>query len=195
MSGTLVVAGIGPGKADWITQEVLLALSEATDIVGYEPYVARCAPRPDQTVHASDNRVEIGRARHALELAMQGRKTVVVSGGDPGIFAMAAAVFEAIDHGAPEWRSIDVRILPGISAIQAAAARIGAPLGHDFCAISLSDNLKSAEIIMRISSLESILSKRAFSTLRILPFSGSTACVLRSRAILADPPAESPSTK
>ena len=148
-AGTLAVAGLGPGGAQWITPEVSQALNAATDIIGYAPYVARLALRADQTAHASDNRVEVERARHALTLAMAGRDVLIVSGGDPGIFAMAAAVFEAIESGDARWRALDVRVLPGISAMQAAAARIGAPLGHDFCAISLSDNLKSADIIER----------------------------------------------
>ena len=145
----LVVAGIGPGKAGWVTPEVADALAAATDLVGYAPYVARCAPRAGQTVHASDNRVELDRARHALDLAHAGRRVVVVSGGDPGIFAMAAALFEAIEAGDARDRALDVRVLPGVSAMQAAAARIGAPLGHDFCVLSLSDNLKGAEVIAR----------------------------------------------
>ena len=145
----LVVAGIGPGKAGWVTPEVAEALAAATDLVGYAPYVERCAPRADQAVHASDNRVELDRARNALDLAHQGRRVVVVSGGDPGIFAMASAVFEAIEKGDARDRALDVRVLPGVSAMQAAAARLGAPLGHDFCVLSLSNNLKGADVIAR----------------------------------------------
>ncbi len=100
-------------------------------------------------VHASDNRVELDRARHALELAAEGRTVGVVSGGDPGVFAMAAAVVEALEGGPEPWRRLDIEVLPGISAMQAAAARLGAPLGGDFCAISLSDNLKPWSIIAR----------------------------------------------
>jgi precorrin-3B C17-methyltransferase len=124
-------------------------LQVASDIVGYQPYVDRVPERSGQRRHGSDNRVEIDRARHALTMAAEGRRVAVVSGGDPGIFAMAAAVLEAIDGGDPEWRLLDVTIVPGISAMQAAAARLGAPLGHDFCAISLSDNLKPWEIVER----------------------------------------------
>lgn len=141
MSGWLVVAGLGPGADALVTPEVQAALAEATDIVGYIPYVARVAPRPGLRLHASDNRVELDRARHALDMAAAGHRVVVVSSGDPGVFAMASALFEALE-GVPAYHTLDIRILPGITAMLAAAARIGAPLGHDFCAINLSDNLK-----------------------------------------------------
>jgi len=101
------------------------------------PYVARVTARADQTRLASDNRVEIDRARDALERAEAGRIVAVVSGGDPGVFAMAAAVFEVVDEGPLAWRGLDIHVIPGVSAMQAAAARLGAPLGHDFCAISV----------------------------------------------------------
>ncbi|MCE8441345.1 SAM-dependent methyltransferase, partial [Rhodovulum sulfidophilum] len=142
MTGWVAIAGLGPGAEALVTPEVTATLAEATDVVGYIPYVARVAERPGLTLHASDNRVELDRARHALEMAAGGRRVVVVSSGDPGVFAMAAAVFEALEAGAPEWRDLDIRVLPGITAMLAAAARAGAPLGHDFCAINLSDNLK-----------------------------------------------------
>ena len=147
--GRLRVVGLGPGTPDWITPEASAIVAAATDLVGYAPYLARLAPLPHQRVHASDNRVEVERARDALALAAQGRDVAVVSGGDPGIFAMAAAVFEAIEHGDPAWRTLDVAVSPGVSAMQAAAARLGAPLGHDFCAISLSDNLKPWPLVAR----------------------------------------------
>ncbi|MGB9163560.1 MAG: precorrin-3B C(17)-methyltransferase [Rhodomicrobium sp.] len=144
MSGTLTIVGLGSGSADFITPAASRALAEATDLVGYGPYLDRIPEiRPDQTVHPSDNRVELDRARLALMLAERGRRVAVVSGGDPGVFAMAAAVFEAIEKGKPAWRDLDVRVEPGITAMLAAAASVGAPLGGDFCAISLSDNLKS----------------------------------------------------
>jgi precorrin-3B C17-methyltransferase len=149
VTGHLAVVGLGPGAAHWITPETTAALAEATDIVGYQPYVDRVAARAGQQLHGSDNRMEIDRARHAVALAAEGRRVAVVSGGDPGVFAMAAAVLEAIDTGEPSWRTLDVMVLPGISAMQAAAARLGAPLGHDFCAISLSDNLKPWSIVER----------------------------------------------
>ena len=145
--GALVIAGLGPGHDNLITPEVSTALAAATDVIGYIPYVARIAPRPGLTLHASDNRVEIDRAEHALQLASEGCQVVVVSSGDPGVFAMASAVFEAVEAGAPEWRNLDIRVLPGITAMLAAAARCGAPLGHDFCAINLSDNLKPWSLI------------------------------------------------
>ncbi|SDA10558.1 precorrin-3B C(17)-methyltransferase [Sphingomonas sp. NFR15] len=149
MSGWLAIAGLGPGAAAQVTPEVTAALADATDVIGYIPYVARVAPRPGLTLHPSDNRVERDRARHALDLATAGHKVVVVSSGDPGVFAMAAAVFESVEHGPPAWRALDIRVLPGISAMFAAAARAGAPLGHDFCAINLSDNLKPQAVIDR----------------------------------------------
>jgi len=132
-----------------MTPEASEAIAQASDIVGYAPYVDRLSLRADQRRHASDNRVEIDRARHALGLAAEGRRVAIVSGGDPGIFAMAAAVFEALEDGEPAWRELTVEIAPGVSAMQAAAARLGAPLGHDFCAISLSDNLKPWEVVAR----------------------------------------------
>lgn len=147
--GWLVIAGLGPGAADWVTPEVTAALAEATDVVGYLPYVARVAPRAGLTLHASDNRAELCRAGHALRMAGEGRRVVVVSSGDPGVFAMASAVFEAVEAGPAAWRTLDVRVLPGVTAMLAAAARVGAPLGHDFCAINLSDNLKPWALVER----------------------------------------------
>ena len=146
ISGWLCIAGLGPGDEHLVTPEVSAALAEATDVVGYIPYVARIAPREGLTLHPSDNRVELDRARAALSMAAVGRKVVVVSSGDPGVFAMAAAVFEALE-GEPAWQALDIRVLPGITAMLAAAAKAGAPLGHDFCAINLSDNLKPAALI------------------------------------------------
>ncbi|MCK8455510.1 precorrin-3B C(17)-methyltransferase [Sphingomonas faeni] len=149
MTGWLAIAGLGPGDPNLVTPEVTAALAEATDVIGYIPYVARVAPRDGLTLHPTDNRVELDRATHALQLAAQGQRVVVVSSGDPGVFAMAAAVFEALEAGPPEWRDLDVRVLPGITAMLAASARAGAPLGHDFCAINLSDNLKPWPLIER----------------------------------------------
>lgn len=149
MSGWLAIAGMGPGAAQLITPEVTEALAEATDLIGYATYVARVPARADLSRHASDNREELDRARLALRLAAKGKRVVVVSSGDPGVFAMAAAVFEAVEAGDPGWRDLDIRVLPGISAMFAAAARIGAPLGHDFCAINLSNNLKPWDLIER----------------------------------------------
>ena len=147
MSGWLAIAGLGPGDEALVTPEVTAALAEATDVVGYIPYVARIAPRAGLALHASDNRVELDRAAFALELAAEGRRVVVVSSGDPGVFAMASAVFEALEAGPAGWRELDIRVLPGITAMLAASARAGAPLGHDFCAINLSDNLKPWPLI------------------------------------------------
>lgn len=146
MTGWLAVAGLGPGNESMVTPEVRAALAEATDVIGYFPYVARVAPRDGLTLHGSDNRVEIDRADHALRLAAAGAKVVIVSSGDPGVFAMASALFEALEKH-PDLHHLDIRILPGITAMLAAAAHAGAPLGHDFCAINLSDNLKPWELV------------------------------------------------
>ena len=147
MSGWVVVAGLGPGRDSLVVPEVAEILAQATDVVGYIPYVRRVTPRPGLTLHESDNRVELERATHALEMAAEGKRVVVVSSGDPGVFAMASAVFEALEAGPEAWLTLDIRILPGITAMLAAAARIGAPLGHDFAAINLSDNLKPWDLI------------------------------------------------
>jgi precorrin-3B C17-methyltransferase len=147
VSGSLTIVGLGPGADNLITPEVSAALARATDIVGYIPYVARIAPRAGLTLHPTDNREELARARHALEMAASGKDVVVVSSGDPGVFAMASALFEAMERGAPVYHALDIRVLPGITAMLAAAARLGAPLGHDFCVINLSDNLKPFAVI------------------------------------------------
>jgi cobalt-precorrin 5A hydrolase / precorrin-3B C17-methyltransferase len=147
--GRLAIVGTGPGSENWMSPEVKEALQTSTDWVGYKTYLDLVEPqRKNQQRHESDNRVEIERAKAALELAATGRSVAVISSGDPGIFAMAAAVFEVIDReNKPQWDSIDIKVCPGISAMQAASAQIGAPLGHDFCAISLSDILKPWSII------------------------------------------------
>lgn len=147
-AGEILVVGLGPGPDIWRTPEASAALERATDLVGYEPYVARCAVRADQVRHGSDNRVELDRARLAIDLARAGRIVAVVSGGDPGVFAMAAAVVEAMETDEAA-RGLSLTVIPGVSAMQAAAARLGAPLGHDFCAISLSDNLKPWSLVER----------------------------------------------
>ncbi|GAB0119741.1 precorrin-3B C(17)-methyltransferase [Acidisoma sp. 7E03] len=148
MSGRLYVIGLGPGAEALITPEAQQALAQATDLYGYFPYVARVAERAGLTRHASDNREELARARAALARAAEGGVAAVVSGGDPGVFAMASAVFEAVEQGPAAWRALDIQVIPGISAMFAAAARIGAPLGGDFAVISLSDNLKPWEVVL-----------------------------------------------
>ncbi|MGG7565110.1 precorrin-3B C(17)-methyltransferase [Rhodovulum sp. DZ06] len=147
MTGRLRILGLGPGAEALVTPEVSAAMEEATDVIGYIPYVARVPDREGLVKHATDNRVEIDRSRHALELAAAGRDVIVVSSGDPGVFAMASAVFEALEAGPAAWRAIDIQVLPGITACLAASARAGAPLGHDFCVINLSDNLKPWAVI------------------------------------------------
>jgi precorrin-3B C17-methyltransferase len=149
VTGSLIVVGTGPGKPELMTPATQAAIAGATDLVGYGPYLDRVPACATQRRHASDNRVELERARHALSLAAEGRQVVVVSGGDPGVFAMAAAVFEAVEMGEPAWRDLDIRVEPGVTAMLAAAAEVGAPLGGDFCAISLSDNLKSWATVER----------------------------------------------
>ena len=147
--GRLSVIGLGPGAAELMVPAVKAALAQANDVLGYETYVRMAGPfRPEQVLHCTDNREEMQRARHAFELAAQGRSVVVVSSGDPGVFAMAAAVLEALHASSdPQWHSVDLEILPGVSASLATAAQAGAPLGHDFCVMSLSDNLKPWSII------------------------------------------------
>ncbi|AZB72476.1 precorrin-3B C(17)-methyltransferase [Synechococcus elongatus] len=149
-AGQLSIVGLGPGAAEWLTPQARQALQQATDWIGYKTYLNLAEPwrSPRTQRHDSDNRVELDRARHALDLAATGRKVAVISSGDPGIYAMAAAVFEVLEKAEnPDWQTLDIRICPGISAMQAAAAQVGAPLGHDFCTISLSDILKPWEII------------------------------------------------
>ena len=147
--GRLAVIGLGPGAADLMVPAVKAELARANDVLGYETYVRMAGPfRADQVLHCTDNREEMQRARHAFELAAQGRSVVVVSSGDPGVFAMAAAVLEALHESTdPRWHAVELEMLPGVSASLATAAQAGAPLGHDFCVLSLSDNLKPWAII------------------------------------------------
>ena len=155
--GRLAVIGLGPGAAELMVPAVKTELARANDVLGYETYVRMAGPfRADQVLHCTDNREEMQRARHAFELAAQGRSVVVVSSGDPGVFAMAAAVLEALHESTnPQWHSVDLDILPGVSASLATAAQAGAPLGHDFCVMSLSDNLKPWSIIEKRLDLAS----------------------------------------
>jgi precorrin-3B C17-methyltransferase len=147
--GRLTVVGLGPGDAATCTPAALAALHAATDLVGYGPYLAQVPASVGGTRHPSDNREEADRARAALDLAAEGRHVAVVSSGDPGVFAMASAICEQLDDpaAAPRWVDVAVDVLPGVTAAQAAASRVGAPLGHDFCVISLSDNLKPWEVV------------------------------------------------
>jgi precorrin-2 C20-methyltransferase/precorrin-3B C17-methyltransferase len=144
-AGEVVVIGLGPAGRDWLTPEAQAALAAADELVGYGPYLDRVPPNPRQLRHASDNRVEAERAAFALDLAKRGSRVAVISSGDPGVFAMAAAVLEVATD--PQWKDVSVRIVPGLTAAQAVASRVGAPLGHDFCIMSLSDRLKPWEVI------------------------------------------------
>ena len=147
--GRLAIVGTGPGSAQWMSPQVKELLKSATDWVGYSTYLNLVEPlRQGQQRHESDNRVELDRARQALNLAAEGRSVALISSGDPGIYAMATAVFEVIEQDAkPEWQRLDIQVAPGISAMQAAASQVGAPIGHDFCTISLSDILKPWSVI------------------------------------------------
>ncbi|MEB0079306.1 precorrin-3B C(17)-methyltransferase [Pseudomonas sp. CCI3.2] len=155
--GRLAVIGLGPGAAQLMVPAVKAELALANDILGYETYVRMAGPfRADQVQHCTDNREEMQRARHAFELAAQGRSVVVVSSGDPGVFAMASAVLEALHESTnAQWHTVDLEILPGVSASLATAAQAGAPLGHDFCVMSLSDNLKPWDVIEKRLELAS----------------------------------------
>lgn len=155
--GRLAVIGLGPGAAELMVPAVKAELARANDVLGYETYVRMAGPfRADQVLHCTDNREEMQRARHAFELAAQGRSVVVVSSGDPGVFAMASAVLEALhESGNADWHAVELEILPGVSASLATAAQAGAPLGHDFCVMSLSDNLKPWDVIEKRLDLAS----------------------------------------
>ena len=150
-SGRLSVVGLGPGGAALMTEQVRATIAAASDAFGYFPYIERLQGLGHLQLHASDNREELDRARAALDLAALGRQVLMLSSGDPGVFAMASAVFEVLDVATPEqaqrWATVDIEVQPGITAMLAAAARLGAPLGHDFCCINLSDNLKPAAVI------------------------------------------------
>jgi len=140
LGGAVVVVGLGPAGRPWLTPEAQAALAEATDLVGYGPYLERVPANPRQRRHPSGNREEADRAAFALGLARDGARVAVVSSGDPGVFAMAAAVLEVASE--PAWKDVPVRVLPGLTAAHAVASRVGAPLGHDYCVLSLSDRLK-----------------------------------------------------
>jgi precorrin-2 C20-methyltransferase / precorrin-3B C17-methyltransferase len=143
----VTVVGLGPGNPAWLTPEAAAAVADATDLVGYRPYLARIPVRPGQHRHASGNTVEAERAVLALSLAARGKRAAVISSGDPGVFAMASAVLEQAAAGGGQWDGVPVTVLPGVTAAQAVAARAGAPLGHDYCVISLSDRLKPWDVI------------------------------------------------
>ena len=147
MKGSLTIVGLGPGAPELITPAVTDALKDSTDIVGYSKYIERVKDASGKSFHPSDNREEIDRAELSINLALQGKKVVVVSSGDPGVFAMASAIFEVVDKKHISRDDLPIVVLPGITALLAASARLGAPIGHDFCVINLSDNLKSWDIL------------------------------------------------
>jgi precorrin-2 C20-methyltransferase / precorrin-3B C17-methyltransferase len=148
-AGRLTVVGLGPGRPDWCLPEVTARIAAATDLVGYATYLDMVAVDTAARRHPSDNRVEADRAAFALDRAAAGGDVVVVSSGDPGVFAMASAVVEQLDQHPHRWRDVEVEVLPGVTAAQAVAARVGAPLGHDFCVVSLSDVLKPWAVVER----------------------------------------------
>ena len=147
MKGSLTIVGLGPGAPELITPAVTDALKDSTDIVGYSKYIDRVKDANGKSFHPSDNREEIDRAELSIDLALQGKKVVVVSSGDPGVFAMGSAIFEVVDKKNISIDDLSIVVLPGITALLAASARLGAPIGHDFCVINLSDNLKSWDIL------------------------------------------------
>jgi precorrin-3B C17-methyltransferase len=147
--GRIAVVGLGPGDPRYLTPEAAESLTSAEALYGYGPYLDRVPVHAGQSRHPSDNREEGARGAAALRHAASGTNVAVVSGGDPGVFAMAAAICEQIEQGPQAWRALDLVVVPGITAMLAVAAKIGAPLGHDFCALSLSDNLKPWELVER----------------------------------------------
>jgi precorrin-3B C17-methyltransferase len=147
MKGKITIVGLGPGNKSMMTQEVVNIIDNATDIVGYSTYIKRITPKKNLNLYSSDNRDEPKRAKDAINLALNGKNVVVISSGDPGVFAMASVMFETIDNGPNLWNEIDIVVMPGVTAMLAAAAKVGAPLGHDFCAINLSNNLKPWRLI------------------------------------------------
>lgn len=147
--GSLTVVGIGPGRLDWCLPDVAARIASATDLVGYRRYLDLVGVETTARRHPSNNRVEADRAAFALDRAAEGGQVVVVSSGDPGVFAMASAVVEQLDRWPDRWRNVRLEVLPGVTAAQALASRVGAPLGHDFCVISLSDVLKPWDVIER----------------------------------------------
>ena len=147
MKGSLTIVGLGPGAPELVTPAVTDALKDSTDIVGYSKYIDRVKDASGKSFHPSDNREEVDRAELSINLALQGKKVVVVSSGDPGVFAMASAIFEVVDKKNNSIDDLPIVVLPGITALLAASARLGAPIGHDFCVINLSDNLKSWDIL------------------------------------------------
>ena len=147
MKGKITIVGLGPGNKSMMTQEVVNIIDNATDIIGYSTYIKRITPKKNLNLYSSDNRDEPKRAKDAINLALNGKNVVVISSGDPGVFAMASVMFETIDNGPNLWNEIDIVVMPGVTAMLAAAAKVGAPLGHDFCAINLSNNLKPWRLI------------------------------------------------
>jgi precorrin-2 C20-methyltransferase/precorrin-3B C17-methyltransferase len=144
--GEVAVVGLGPAGREWTTPEAHAVLAAAEELVGYGPYLDRVPPNPRQRRHPSDNTEEAARAAYALDLAAAGSRVAVVSSGDPGVFAMASAVLEAATQS--RYADVPVRVVPGLTAAQAVASRAGAPLGHDYCVLSLSDRLKPWDVIV-----------------------------------------------
>tara|TARA_B100001057_G_C22785854_1_gene925515 strand:- start:860 stop:1609 length:750 start_codon:yes stop_codon:yes gene_type:complete len=157
MKGRVIIVGLGPGSENLVSEEVKEAILKATDIVGYKKYTERITPRKGLTIHSSDNKFEISRAKLAVNLALDGKKVVIVSSGDPGIFAMSSAFFEYIEETDKNLDNIEIKVMPGISSMLAASSKVGSPLGHDFCVINLSDNLKPWSLLKKriVSAIKS----------------------------------------
>ena len=157
MTGSVTIVGLGPGSKNLISPEVSNAIEKATDIVGYYKYTNRIDKRENLRIHSSDNKYEVSRAKLAIDLALEGKNVVIISSGDPGIFAMSSAFFEFVEKTSKNIEDIEISVLPGISSMLAASSRVGAPLGHDFCVINLSDNLKPWKILKQriISAIKS----------------------------------------
>ena len=147
MIGKVTIVGLGPGDKSYMTAEVSEVIRNASVIIGYKKYISLIPPRPNLQLNSSDNRNEKKRAIEAIKFALNGKDVVIISSGDPGIFAMASVFYESLNEGPDSWKKINFKVLPGITAMLAAASKVGAPLGHDFCVINLSDNLKPWKLI------------------------------------------------
>ncbi|MFQ3361060.1 MAG: precorrin-3B C(17)-methyltransferase [Alphaproteobacteria bacterium] len=146
--GKLSIIGLGPGASSWRSIEANHLLEQATDIVGFDGYIKLLDYDKNKKYHSFEIGQEEERAMKSIELASSDKNVALVCSGDPGIYAMASIVFEMIEFGPDIWKNIEIITSPGISAVQAAAARVGAPIGNDFCTISLSDLMTTQQVIL-----------------------------------------------